>query len=326
MSTPEISVVIVSWECNEELVACVSSLAPLVGQARPGVEVIVVDNASRGFPGQLLRTVLPDMRVIVNTSNRGFGPAANQGVASARADVVLLLNPDTRAQGDPLSPLLSAFSADPEIVAVAPRLCEAGTGSGEPQEIFQLRRLPGWSQAVRELLLLDRLFPGNRHFRADRYLDRDRDEPFRVEQPAAAALAVRRSVFLAVGGFDEEFVPAWFEDVDLCARLARVGALVYWPASRFLHAGGVAARTLGHDAFLPLYYRNAVRYWRKHHGAAAAAAYRLLLATGMLLRLTLLPLRAGVPRPRGEAARAYWRTLWMATRTPAARACSPPSS
>ena len=49
-----------------------------------------------------------------------------------------------------------------------------------------------------------------------------------IEQPAAAALALRRSVFEALGGFDEAFYPAWFEDVDLARRLADRGQ----PAAR----------------------------------------------------------------------------------------------
>ena len=56
-----------------------------------------------------------------------------------------------------------------------------------------------------------------------RYADRDRGRAFPVEQAAAAALAVRSDVFARIGGFDERFVPAWHEDVDLCERLGREG-------------------------------------------------------------------------------------------------------
>jgi GT2 family glycosyltransferase len=130
-----------------------------------------------------------------------------------------------------------------------------------------------------------------------------------VEQPAAAAFAVRRVAFEKMGGFDTAFEPAWFEDVDLCTRLARLGNILYWPTSRFVHSGGAAARKLGYHRFLPLYYRNGHRFWRKHHGALEASLYRALVAKGMLLRLLVLPLRGAVPRPRGEAALAYLRVL-----------------
>jgi GT2 family glycosyltransferase len=126
-----------------------------------------------------------------------------------------------------------------------------------------------------------------------------------VEQPAAAALALRRDALAAAGGLDERFHPAWFEDVDLARRLRDAGAVVrYWPAARFRHRLGASVPRLGYAAFLWIYYRNLVRYLGKHHGQAWAAAAVLALPLGMLLRLALLPLRR--PRraaSRGEAAR-----------------------
>jgi len=303
--TVDLSIVIVSWESDAELAGCVRSLAVARESAAPVCELIIVDNASSTFPADELLAAWPAAQLIVNEVNRGFGPAANQGVERASGSVVLLLNPDTRAEDDPLTPLVDLFADRSDVVAAAPRLLDDGAPAEEPQDIFQLRRLPTWRQAFRELLLFDKAFPRNAGLHRDRYLDRDRDQPFAVEQPAAAALAVRREAFTALGGFDEGFVPAWWEDVDLCARLAPHGVILYWPASRFVHAGGAAASGLGYDRFLPIYYCNACRFWRKHHGAAAALAYRLLVAAGMALRLLVLPLRGSLPRSRRQAARAY---------------------
>lgn len=313
--TPLLSIVIVSWESGPDLLECVRSLAAASeeGRLESAIELVVVDNASREFEPGAVRPLWPGAQIQVNESNRGFGPAANQGVALARGEIVLFLNPDTRAVDDPFTPLLRAFANHPEPVAVAPRLLESRPGGHEPQEMFQLRRLPSWPQALRELLLIDKAFPRSRALMRERYADLDREQPFEVEQPAAAALAVRREAFTRIGGFDEAFVPAWFEDVDLCTRLLPLGKILYWPASRFVHGGGVAARTLGYDVFLPIHYRNAHRYWRKHRGAGAAVGYRVLVAVGMALRLLVLPLRPAPPRPRAEAARAYLRALrWAA--------------
>jgi GT2 family glycosyltransferase len=114
------------------------------------------------------------------------------------------------------------------------------------------------------------------------------------------------------GGFDETFVPAWFEDVDLCARLVLHGAILYWPAARFRHRGGASSERLGYRRFLPMYYANALRYRRGRYGAGAKLAYRALLATGMVLRLAALPLRRRPPRPRRESAAAYLRVMALA--------------
>jgi GT2 family glycosyltransferase len=121
-----------------------------------------------------------------------------------------------------------------------------------------------------------------------------------VEQPAAAALALRREAFARIGGFDAGFHPAWFEDVDLARRLRQAGLpILYWPAATFRHRLGSTVAGLGYGPFLYVYYRNLVRYLGKHHGRAWAAAARAALVPGILLRLLLLPLR----RPRRAASR-----------------------
>jgi N-acetylglucosaminyl-diphospho-decaprenol L-rhamnosyltransferase len=312
LSRPQISVVIVSWECSGELLACASSLAPLVAMPGHTIEVVVVDNASTAFPGDELQRRLPGVRILRNDANRGFGPAANQGVAAATGEIVLLLNPDTAAVGNPFPAILEAFGSSPPPVAVAPALVDLRADGALAQDEFQLRHFPTLGQACRELLLVDRLWPSNPWLRHHRYLGQDRTRPFEVEQPAAAALAVRRALFLEHGGFDEHFVPAWFEDVDLCLRLSRRGLIVFWPEARFAHVGGVASRRLGYDRFLPIYYRNACRFWRTHHGLATTIAFRAILVKGMLLRLALLPLPPGAAPSRLVAARAYLRTLGQA--------------
>jgi GT2 family glycosyltransferase len=125
-----------------------------------------------------------------------------------------------------------------------------------------------------------------------------------IAQPAAAALALRRSVFEANGGFDEGFFPAWFEDVDLARRLADRGhSLLYLPTALFRHRQGSSVGALGYGAFLTAYDRNLCRYLDRHHGAAWAFAFRALAAPAALLRLMLLPLRRpGRAASRREAA------------------------
>lgn len=321
----KIAVIYVSWRDGEELREAVASLAQARQRIPAGgvdVRLTIVDNGA-ALAAEALRALWPDASILVNAENRGFGPAANQAARSVPADVFLFLNPDTRAEGEPFSAIAAALDADPGVVAVAPRLIEMnGEAPGGPlllappgredQATFQLRRLPTLRSDARELLLFDHLVPDNSGRRAARYADADRGRAFPVEQAAAAALAVRADVFARIGGFDERFVPAWHEDVDLCAKLGREGRILYLPEARFRHRGGDAAARLGYDRFLPIFYRNAIRYRRAHYGAAARAAYRLLLAKGMALRLLVLPFRRSVPRPRPEAARAYFRVLKLA--------------
>jgi GT2 family glycosyltransferase len=330
----EITAILVSWNDAGDLLAAVRSLAEArcrMQAGGPRVSLIVVDNGAGVQDQAEILSLWPGASVLVNTANRGFGPAANQAADLAAGDALLFLNPDTRAEGDPLTEIARGFDTNPEAVALAPRLLDfedtpqskienrkskirfpLAPPDREDQFTFQLRRFPTLASDARELLLADHFVPNNRGRRRARYADFARTVSFEVEQAAAAALAVRKSVFRRLGGFDARFVPAWFEDVDLCARLVGEGKVLFWPEARFRHRGGVSSSALGYARFLPIYYRNALRYRRLHYGRAARLLYRPLLAAGMLLRLAALPLRPTVPRPRKESARAYLSTLAVA--------------
>jgi hypothetical protein len=277
---PELSGVVVHWRDEAGLAALVAAWP-----RDPRFELVVVDNGSE--------SPLPDLpegvwgSVVAPDTNLGFAGGANRGVRAARAPLVLLLNPDARPEPGALEALLAGFAAHPEAAGLVP--CLAG-GRGEPQAAWQLKPLPGPARLALEALFLPAVHGPRREPPAG--------TP--VEQPAAAALALRRSDWDAVGGMDAGFYPAWFEDVDLARRLHAAGRrLLYWPGARFRHGLGSTVPLLGFRSFLWLYYRNLTRYLAKHHGRGWAGAARLLLVVGMKLRLALLPLR----RPRRARSR-----------------------
>ncbi len=297
MTAPRVAVTIVTWNS-----------APHVGEAvrsvPEGVPVVVVDNGSDDGSAAAARKA--GARVIEAGANLGFGPACNLGVeASTPSETVLFLNPDAAlVEGAAcLGALLAALDGDAGIAAAAPAL------TGDGQERFQLRKLPTLGSLAREALLVNRLFPENRGLRSERYLDRPRDVPFDVEQPAGAALLVRRDVFEELGGFDPAFAPAWFEDVDLCARIRTSGRrLRFIPSARATHVGGTAMNALPYRDYLPLYTRNLLWYLRKHEGAGTRLGARIVLLLGAVLRLALLPFVRG-DHARPDAAAAYARVL-----------------
>jgi GT2 family glycosyltransferase len=278
MPGPLLTGVVVHWR-NEELLAELAAAWP----RDPRFELLVVDNGST-----LPWPPLPDgVRVLRPGRNLGFAGGANAGIAEARGEILLILNPDVVPDAGAFERLLEGFAALPAAAGLAPRL----TGpAGEPQAAWQLRTLPSpW-----ELVLHALPFPG---------FSGSGPEPAvgeAVEQPAAAALALRRTALAAVGGFDPAFHPAWFEDVDLAKRLRAAGlALHYWPAAGFRHRLGSSVPRLGYGPFLFVYYRNLTRYLAKHHGRGWAGMARAVLIPGVALRLLALPLR----RPRRAASR-----------------------
>jgi GT2 family glycosyltransferase len=275
MPEPLLTGVVVHWR-NEDLLAELVAAWP----RDPRFELLVVDNGSSA--------PLPaSVQVLRPNRNLGFAGGANAGVAAARGGIVLILNPDAVPEEGALDRLLEGFAAWPDAAGLAPRLLGP---AGEPQTAWQLRKLPSpW-----ELVMQALPFPD---------LSGIKPEPpvgAAVEQPAAAALAFRREALEAVGGFDEDFYPAWFEDVDLARRFQQAGMVLrYWPAARFRHHLGSTVPRLGYGPFLFIYHRNLTRYLAKHHGRAWVLAARAALIPGVAVRLLALPFR----RPRRAVTR-----------------------
>ncbi|MEE8523519.1 MAG: glycosyltransferase family 2 protein [Thermoanaerobaculia bacterium] len=278
---PELSAIVVHWRGEEHLAELVAAWP-----RDPRFELVVVDNSTS------LGEVPAPARVVVPGRNLGFGGGVNCGLTSTSAPWVLILNPDVRPREGALERILAAIADFPDAAGIVPAL--EGPG-GESQCRWQLQPLPSPSTLVLQTLLLG----------ADRG---PRAEPARgtaVEQPAAAALVLRRTVLDEIGGFDEGYYPAWFEDVDLARRLRQGGhRLVFEPAARFVHALGGSVPELGYGPFLWVYYRNLTRYLRLHHGTDWALAARWTLIKGMALRLLLLPLRRPRRAPSRRAAAA----------------------
>ena len=297
MTVPRILVALVSWNSSLHLRDAVASVPA-------GVPVVVVDNASSDGSAEIARSA--GARVIEAGENLGFGPACNRAAREgAPSETILFLNPDAALVDGArtLGALLEALDADPEVAAVVPRL------TGDGQERFQLRRLPSIGSIVREALLFDRLFSENPGIRRDRYLDRNRDAAFDVEQPAAAALLVRRDAFEGLGGFDPVYSPAWFEDVDFCARLLESGHRIrYVPEGRATHVGGVTMNALPYRDFRPAYVRNLFLYLARHGSPGVRAVARVSTLLGALLRLALLP-AVQPDHPRWDAAVAHARVV-----------------
>lgn len=308
----EISVVIVTWNSERWIERCVRSIDVACGNVSH--EVIVCDNASTDATLEQLESLAaPSARVIRSDENRGFAAGTNRALDAARGKYVFLLNPDCELAPGALSTLHHFLESDGSAAAAAPLLVD---DSGEAQREFQLRRFPTLRTFASEVFALDRLVPKNRTIAHYRYRDLDLSRPQRVEQPAAAALLIRRSVVDEIGAFDEQFAPAWFEDVDYCRRLAARGKAVFIvPAARALHFGGSSLENLSFGAFTDAFYRNMFRYAKKWLRPSRTEALRWIIIAGMLLRAPAALL--GIAHPevgRWQAFRAYLRVAKRAFR------------
>ena len=282
-----ISVVIVTWNSERWIERCLRSIGPACGELPH--EVIVCDNASTDATLQRLAALtgspsnaVAGARVIRSAENHGFAAGTYRALSDSQGKYVFLLNPDCELAPGALAVLHDFLEADRNAAAAAPLLIDE---TGDSQREFQLRRFPTLRTFAWEVFGLDHFAPQNRTSAHYRYRDLDLTRPQRIEQPAAAALLIRRSVVEEIGPFDEQFEPAWFEDVDYCRRLAASGKAVFIvPAAGARHFGGSSLENLSFAEFTDAFYRNMWRYAKKWLRPSKAEALRWIIVVGMLLR------------------------------------------
>lgn len=245
-----VSVIIPVYNGAGDLPAC---LTALMGQQPAPDEIIAVDNASIDGSADLIAAQFPQVRLLRQTTNLGFGGACNAGMAAATGDLLILLNQDTEVQPGWLAALV-ALMADRPDVGIA--------GSKALYPDGRLQHAGGVIDAQ-----------GGGHHRGHGEADTGQfDRVEEVDYVTGASLALRREVFAQTGGFDPAFNPAYSEDVDLCL-VARAAGLrvVYVPTSMLIHHERSSAAGPDTEAMF-LQHRNRLRVVAKHWPAARLRA------------------------------------------------------
>jgi GT2 family glycosyltransferase len=189
-------------------------------------EVIVVDDGSADETLRVLSHFEGFVRVVVNEKNLGFVGACNRGAEAARGRYLVFLNNDTVVLPGWLSHLVETAEADVRVGAVGSlflypdgRIQEAGAIVWRDGTLYHY----GWGRS-----------PDEKKYIFAR----------EVDYCSGASLLVRRDLFERLGGFDDRYSPAYFEDADLCFGVRSLGfKVVYQPASRLVHYEGATAGT-----------------------------------------------------------------------------------
>lgn len=308
---PVLSVVIVSWNVRELLERALRSIY-ISSVESLSVEVIVVDNASSDGSVDSVRATFPDVRIIANTSNRGFPGANNQGLDEATGEFILLLNPDTEIIERALQTLVAYLQAHPDVGIVGPRLLNPDGTSQSSR-----RRFPTLPILFFESTWLQPLLPrcSLRHY----YVE---DQPDSVEHDVdwvtGAAMMVRREAVADAGRLDEGFF-MYSEELDWCHRFRKSGwRIVFLPAAQVIHYGGRSS-----DQVVPvrhIYFQaSKIRYTKKHHGRIIAEMLRTWLLGQYVWQSVVESLKWLVNhrRPlRAERIRAYLRVIGSGLRQP----------
>lgn len=277
------AVVAVTYSPGEHLAGLLRSLPHATGR---DPHVVMADNGSTDGAPEAAEREFDFAELLHTGGNVGYGAAINRAVREIsrrgdefRDDFLLVVNPDVAFEPGSVDVLLDAARRWPRAGALGPRINDPD-GTGYPSARALPSLLDGAGHA-----LLGRIWPAN-PFSARYHADTDTTTERVAGWLSGACLLLRREAFEAVGGFDENYF-MYFEDVDLCDRLARSGwRSVYVPGAVITHDRGHAATRVP-EFTLRAHHRSAYRYLADRHPGPLRAPLRAVLRVGLSVRCRL---------------------------------------
>ncbi|NNK86877.1 MAG: glycosyltransferase family 2 protein [Flavobacteriaceae bacterium] len=218
-----LAIAILNWN-GESLLR---EFLPSVVQYSNPSDIYVIDNGSDDNSVQVISDQFPSVKIIRHKDNYGFTRGYNLGLQVVDADIICLLNNDVMVSPEWTKPILKAFSTDPELAVLQPKILDykdknsfeyAGAAGGYIDR-FGFPYCRG--------RLFETLEPHEGRY------SNDAD----IHWASGACLFIRKSVFDEVNGFEDSFF-AHMEEVDLCWRLRNLGYKIkYCGESAVYHRG-----------------------------------------------------------------------------------------
>ena len=276
----ELSIVIVNYNVKEFLTQCLDSI--FKSQTQYNYEVIVVDNSSRDSGRDEICSTFEHITWIDNSENVGFGRANNQGFSRAKGVYTLILNPDTVLQEDTLEKCISYLLAHPEVGGLGIKGLD-GSGQFLPES---KRALPTPLVALWKITGLSAIFPKSYVFARYHLGHLSPEENHEVDILVGCFMMVPTQLLLSVGGFDPQYF-MYGEDIDLSYELQKTGHKnIYFSDSQIIHYKGESTKR-GSLNYVRMFYKAMVLFAKKQFTGSSAAAYSLLIYSGIYLRATL---------------------------------------
>lgn len=219
----ELSIIIVSWNVKDKLQENLKAL--FSSKVDFPFEVFVVDNASADKSAEMVSTNFPQVKLITNSENLGFAKANNQAIRQAQGKFILLLNPDMQVESNTISESIAWAKDNPQATVSGFKLVN------EKGEIVkQIRRFPRVFDQLMIILKIPHLFP----FVLNSYLYKnfDYEKPAKVDSIRGAFFLINREAYQKINPgvlplLDERYF-IWFEEVDFCRSVYKMGGEVWY--------------------------------------------------------------------------------------------------
>ena len=273
-----ISVIIVSYNTCAMTLTCLRTLYENLGGM--SAEVWVVDNASSDDSVTAIQRDFPDVHIIANDTNRGFGAANNRAIQRSTGDYLLLLNSDAFIKLRSIQALVACMQDNPSAGVVGPKLLNE---DGSLQR--SCYRYPTPFRALCESLFITASFPRSKLVGDYRAWPHDSELP--VDFVIGACMLVRRSALAQVGLFDERFF-LYAEETDWCLRFHKAGwKILFTPQAEVVHLIQGSGKAQSERVFNEFRHANET-FINKHYGAPGLWLYRVSQIIGAGARLVLL--------------------------------------
>lgn len=285
----KLSIVIVSWNVQEDLSRCLRSIEE--NPPNSEFEVIVVDNASTDGTVETIKKDFPEVKLISNSNNRGFAVANNQGMLQAKGEYILLLNPDTIVHKDALKAMVNFLDSTSSTGLCSCRILN-NDGSIQPN----VRHFPSFGAMFHRYTVLKHLgllkrtrkYYKMKSFSYDRYAE--------VDQLTGSVLMIKKDVLEKVGNMDENFF-FYFEETDLCRRIQQAGFKnCFIPDGEITHLGQASSNMLASHKIKAMFFKSLFYYFRKHKGKTKtfffSTTFKPLVLFHMIFEIITAPLSA----------------------------------
>lgn len=253
----DLSIIIVNYNVKEFLQNLIHSIEK--ASLNLTKEILIVDNASDDGSVEFIKEKFPQIKLIANQKNLGFGKANNIGLKQANGKYILLINPDTLVAEDTFEKMIKFFESNSEAGL-------AGCKILNPDGSLQLacrRSFPGPWTSFTKVTGLSNLFPNSKIFARYNLTYLDENKTYEVDAISGSFMMMRKEVYEKVGGFDEQFF-MYGEDLDLCYRIQKSGFKVYYVHStQIIHYKGESTKRSSLDETKVFY--NAMHLFVKKH-------------------------------------------------------------
>lgn len=274
----DLSIIIVNYNVKEFLLNLLESINHATKDLN--LEIIVIDNNSLDGSTQAVSKKYPNVIVIENKENVGFGSANNQGLEIAKGKYLLLINPDTIVKENTLILTIKFLEENPQAGLVG---CKVLNPDGSLQLPCR-RSFPGPWVSFTKVMGLSKLFPRSKLFAKYNLTYLDENESYEVDAVSGSFMMLSREAYEKVGGFDTDFF-MYGEDLDICYRIQKAGFKVYYfSETEIIHYKGESTKRSKIDE-TKIFYNAMHLFVRKHFSSSFIV--EAILQFGIVLRKLL---------------------------------------